>query len=375
MNILIAPDAFKDSLSAKEVANAIELGVKRYSREFNCFQLFASDGGEGFLNAVQGYIPELKEISVETFDPLGRPIYATYLWNEGLKNAYIELAKASGIELLSLAERDPLKTSTYGTGLQIKHAIESGAKKIYVGIGGSATNDAGIGMARALGYQFFDVLGNELPGNGSDLNKIHKMVSPKDHYNEIEFFAINDVLNPLFGKTGAAYTYGKQKGATLEAIELLDKGLQNISSKVEQYLKKEEATIPGAGAAGGAAFGLACFFNAYFVSGTSFILNLANFHQLVITHNIKLIITGEGKIDHQTAYGKFVFGIIQEAKRHKIPVMAICGKLDLDQIGVKGLGLVAATQLFDPTQPVSYSFDNAERLISEKTTLLLQQFY
>lgn len=375
MNILIAPDTFKDSLSAIKVAKAIEKGVHRFDSEINCFQLFASDGGEGFLNAVQGYISGLNEISVETFDPLGRPIQAAYLWDAIQAEAYIELAKASGIELLSMAERDPMKTSTYGTGLQIKHAIEQGAQKIFIGIGGSATNDGGMGIARALGYRFLDDQNNELLGIGADLNKVQKIISSIDSLNDIEFFAINDVLNPLCGETGAAYTYGKQKGASGETIRWLDEGLQNLSKQIEKFLDKDEAATPGSGAAGGAAYGLKCFFDALYISGTSFILNLSNFHELVTNHTIELIITGEGRIDHQTSYGKFVYGIIQEAQKYGIPVMAICGKLDLDESGVRELGLLSAAQLYNSEFPVSYSFENAERLITENTFLLLQRNY
>jgi glycerate 2-kinase len=372
MNILIAPDAFKDSLSAMKVADAIESGVRRYSKEFSCFQLFASDGGEGFLNAVQGYISGLNEISVDTFDPLGRPIQATYLWDVNLAEAYIELAKASGIELLSLAERDPIKTSTYGTGLQVRHAIEKGAKRIFIGIGGSATNDGGMGIARALGYRFLDKHNKELSGIGADLKKVQQIISPSVPLKEIEFFAVNDVLNPLCGKTGAAYTYGAQKGASMETIRWLDEGLQNLSGQIVKVLNKDEATTPGSGAAGGAAYGLKCFFEAKFISGTSFILNLSNFHELLTKHNIKLIITGEGKIDHQTAYGKFVYGIIQEASKYKIPVVAICGKLNLNQEEIAELGLAGAAELYDPTKSTSYSFDHAEELIELTTMQLLQ---
>lgn len=371
MNILIAPDAFKDSLSAIKVAKAIERGVHRFDSEINCYQLFASDGGEGFLNAVREYISGLEEISVETFDPLGRPMRAIYLWDAIQAIAYIELAKASGIELLSLAERDPMKTSTYGTGLQIKHALEKGARKIFIGIGGSATNDGGIGIARALGYRFLNDQNKELSGIGADLNEVRKMISPSEPLMDIEFFAVNDVLNPLCGESGAAYTYGAQKGASTKTIKWLDEGLQNLSEQIIKVLDKDDANTPGSGAAGGTAYGLKCFFNAQYISGTSFILNLSNFHELVTNHNIKLIITGEGKIDHQTAYGKFVYGIIQEASKYKIPVLAICGKLNLNHKEIAKLGLAGAEELYDPTKSTSYSFDHAEALIEIKTRQLL----
>ena len=373
MKIVIAPDAFKDSLSAEAVASAMENGVKKFSENAICYKLFASDGGEGFLDSVATYIPNLKKNMTNTVDPLGRSHVAYYLFDSEKLTAYIELAKASGIELLKPKERNPLVTSTYGTGLQIKDALEKGAEKIYLGIGGSATNDAGTGIAQALGYEFLDEEENQLNANGENLVKIKTMRMPEVVFNEVEFFAVNDVLNPLFGPQGAAHTYAKQKGASPSEIEFLDKGLQHIDQQIQKHLGLSNANIPGAGAAGGTAFGCKCFLNANFISGTSFILGISGFKELLTSEKISCIVTGEGKIDFQTAYGKFVYGMIQEANQYKVPVLAVCGKLDLDTNGVKELGLLAAKQLYDPSKPVSYSFENAEQLVMEKTLELLQE--
>ncbi len=372
MNVLIAPDAFKDSLAAKAVVEAMQRGVLQFSPNANCFHISASDGGEGFLQAVQGYQKNLSEIFVNTVDPFGRPIHVEYVWDASSKTAYIELAKASGIELLFEKERDALQSSTYGTGLQIKDALSKGAEKIYVGIGGSATNDAALGIAHALGYDFLDKESESLPPKGASLSEISFITPPKEDFSRIQFFAINDVLNPLFGPSGAAYTYAAQKGASKEEIVFLDRGLQHLDALVQKSFRLQNAQVPGSGAAGGTAYGLKSFFNAEFISGTSFILGLSNFHDILSEEKIDLILTGEGKIDHQTAFGKWVHGIIQEATPYKVPVMAVCGKLDLDDDGVKSLGLLDARQVYDPSKPVQYSFDHADELVTARTFQLLQ---
>lgn len=372
MNILLAPDAFKDSLTAQRVAHAMERGVHQFSKEARCFQLFASDGGEGFLQAVKEYLPDLTEIEVATIDPLGRMINAPFLYDYNKQTAYVELAKASGIELLSNEERNPLLTSTLGTGIQMKRAIQEGAKNIYVGIGGSATNDGGVGIAHALGYRFINAEGKELPPLGNSLNQITEIRVPQEIWKDVAIYAVNDVLNPLYGIEGAAHTYGPQKGANQDAVALLDSGLQNLAKQVVKFLETDEALTPGSGAAGGTAFGLKSFCNAQFLSGTSFILGLSNFKNIIEEHVIAYIITGEGKIDHQTAFGKFVYGMIQAAKPYDIPVLAICGKLNLNLEEITKLGLVGAAELYDPTKSPSYSFDHAEELIELKTRQLLQ---
>ena len=366
MNVLLAPDTFKDSLSAEQVAKAMEKGLISCVPSAQCYTLFASDGGEGFLASVEEYLSDLHKIMLSTSNPLGRPIETFYLWNSKEKIAYIELAKASGIELLSDTERNVMETTTYGTGILIKDAINRGASRIYLGIGGSATNDAGMGIAQALGYRFFDVDGTQLTPKGKNLSKVKKITFPKKSVTDVEFYAVNDVLNPLYGPKGAAHTYGKQKGASPEEILLLDKGLENIHEVVSRTMGLSEADTPGSGAAGGTAYGLKCFLGAQYVSGTQFILDLAQFEHLAEEHSIDFILTGEGKIDFQTAYGKFIHGITQAATILDIPVLGVCGKLELNEKGVRELGLKAVRQIYDPSKPIAYSFENAALLISER---------
>jgi len=371
MNVLIAPDAFKDSLTAQEAADIMQEAVLKMHPQARCYFLPASDGGEGFLEAVQSYRENAVSIHTDTLDPLRRPHAAHYLYDSSTASAYIELAQASGLELLKPEERNPLVTSTFGTGLQIKEAIAKGAQHIYVGLGGSATNDAGTGIAQANGYVFKDKKGQPLDMCGEALGAIDQIdgIQP----NRVRFYAINDVSNPLYGPEGAAFVYARQKGATDKTIEQLDLGLRNLDRCITSQFKIEEAATPGSGAAGGTAYGLKTFFKAEFISGTSFILNLAGFQQKVKDWEIDLILTGEGKIDAQTHYGKFVFGLAQQAAKVGIPVKAVCGKLDLTPQEVKELGLQTATQLYNPNKEPQHSFKFAKQLLFEQCCQLLEQ--
>ncbi len=374
MKVLLIPDTFKDSLSAAEVASAMRSAVLTVDPRAQIFQITGSDGGEGFLNSVDSYVKSLVKLECETVDPLGRPMHAGYLYSEDSNTAYIELAKASGLELLTLEERDPLKTSTSGTGIQMMDALKNGATTLYIGIGGSATNDAGMGIAEALGFQFMDSEGNRLYPKGENIIRVHTIKSPKNIYSNIRFFAINDVLNPLFGNNGAAFTYAKQKGATSEAISRLDDGLRQFSEIIIKELDKDFANLPGSGAAGGTAFGLKSFLDAEYISGVSFILKLAKFQELISSEEIDVILTGEGCIDQQTAFGKLIYGVVNETRTTNIPVLAICGKLNLNSEEVKSLGLVGVRQLYHPDQASGYSFKHASELIKERTMELLQWF-
>ena len=372
MNVLIAPDAFKDSLTASEVAQAMKMGVLAFSQDANCFELSASDGGEGFLKAVGIYVKGAKTIETSTLDPLGRSIQASYLYDEKEKTAYVELAQASGLELLTNQERTPMQTSTFGTGNQMKYAIEGGATTLYLGLGGSATNDAATGIAHALGFRFLDRDGGEFYPTGALLNQIETIERPLQLDRSIRFFAVNDVLNPLYGPTGAAYVYGPQKGANPDDVIALDKGLRHLDAKMQDLFSIDEAMTSGAGAAGGTAYGLKSFLGATFLSGTAFVLELANFGELVVQKKIDVIITGEGKIDQQTAYGKFVHGIVQQANQYGIPVLAVCGKLDATPDEIRQLGITSVAELYDTSKPPAYSYQHAAKLISERTVDLLR---
>ena len=365
MRVIVAPDGFKDSLAAKEVAAAMRLGVMKFDPGSACYEIPLSDGGDGFLQAIRNSIPTCNAILADTQDPLGRPMRAPYLLDATTGTAYIELAQASGIELLSKDERDVMHTSTYGTGVQMVHAISNGATQLYIGLGGSATNDAGTGMAAAMGYEFLDRDGQAVHPSGGNLASISSIQEPEQGP-AIPIYAINDVANPLYGAEGAAHVYSRQKGASEQQVIALDKGLQQLDKIVVSSMGIQASTLKGAGAAGGSGYGLHTFLKARFVSGTQFILGLSPFHSLLKKHTIDLIITGEGKIDHQTAFGKVVHGLIEEGAAHGIPVAAICGKLELSREEVRELGLVTAKELYRPGMPPGYSYEHAARLIAER---------
>ena len=364
MNILLIPDKFKSSLTAEGVIKSISKGIRRVHPDVKIFSVLASDGGDGFLEAINKYTP-LEKIEMDTLDPLGRKISSYYLWDTKKKTAYIELAKSSGIELLTNSELDVMQTSTVGTGIQIKHAFDRDAKKIVIGLGGSATNDGGTGIADILGYRFLDSKGNDLTPSGSNLSRIAKILinDVSMVWKNVSFIAVNDVTNPLYGEEGAAYIYAKQKGANSEEIALLDTGLRNLASIVQKTMGIDIATVRGTGAAGGTGYGLKAFFNAEFINGIDFLIRLAEIPELLERENVDYIITGEGKIDLQTLHGKLIKGVMDIAKQYQIPVIAICGKSEVDSKVLKNKGLKDVLEIHDPAKSIQYSMDNASLLI------------
>ena len=363
---LLIPDKFKGSLSASVVISTIHSGIKKVISNAEIENIWAADGGDGFLEAIQKY-DAVSTIKTPTVNPLGQKIVAPYLFEENTKTAYIELAKASGIVLLKEPERNPLKTSTFGTGIQIKHAIELGAKHVFIGLGGSATNDGGCGIASALGYSFLNKNGSEIVPTGEDLNQIEQIKRTKT-FDDVKFYAVNDVSNPLYGIKGAAYVYAQQKGANATEIALLDTNLRTLDKIVQKELDKSYALIPGSGAAGGTAYGLKTFFDAQFLSGIDFILRKAKVSKLLQKNTFDYIITGEGKIDSQTLNGKLISGVVEEGKKHKIPVVAFCGKLELSKKEYQQFGISEIIEIRQPNQNQKYNMDNASKLLEQSVS-------
>ncbi len=314
MNILICPDKFKGSLSAREAAEALAKGIlnKRKKSSIQCIPL--ADGGEGTLEVVQ-QMHGGQWVSVQVNDPLFRPIEASYLWLADQKTAYIEMARASGLGLLVIKEQNPLKTSTYGTGELIRHAAEAGATTIVLTIGGSATNDAGIGTAAGFWFQFFDQKGAPLQAIGGNLNEIAE-ITGSNPFPDIQFIVLSDVSNPLHGPNGAAQIYGKQKGATTATVKQLDKGLINVS-------KWLSADTPGAGAAGGLGAGAMYFLGAKLEPGAEWLLNKIHINRAI--RKADFVITGEGKIDQQSWSGKLVSNIVDRADKQLKQSILVCG--------------------------------------------------
>ncbi|MDE5419226.1 glycerate kinase [Labilibaculum sp. DW002] len=354
--LILAPDKFKGSLTGMEFCDAIERGIRKHTSDIEIVKLPLADGGDGTIEVLNYYLNG-EMISLEVHDPLHRKIQASYLYSESKKTAFIEMAEASGIRLLKNDEANPLQASTYGTGELIKDAIERGVEHIILGIGGSATNDAGMGMARALGYRFFDCDEKELKGIGADLNQLAFIDDSEVHENlsKIKVEVACDVDNPLYGPNGAAYVYSRQKGATDEMIIELDGGLINFCELVNRQFKRNLQTIKGAGAAGGLGAGCILFLNAKLNSGIDLIKNEANFDK-----NIKgadWVITGEGKLDDQTFSGKVIRGVLDSITKEKLAVF--CGVVDLTDARRKEISIDHISEIATYATDVDDSIANA----------------
>ena len=325
MRVLVIPDKFKDSLSAFEVVDAIKKGLLMKSQKLSIASIPIGDGGGGSLRIIERTLQtQIRKVSVS--DPLFRPITASY--RHTADTAYIEMALASGIELLSAEERNCKNTSSYGTGMLIADAIKQGIKQIYLFIGGSSTNDLGIGMATALGYRFLDRLGKEVLPIGKNMGKITQIdyIQP-DILEDITFNVVCDVNNILYGHEGAAYVYGPQKGSNRLDLLHLDNGLRHLSKLISHQLHIDIATVPGAGAAGGVGGGAMAFLNASKISGIAFFMDLLDIGSSVLSSD--LVITGEGKIDIQTEFGKAIHGIWELCRKHDKRLVVFCGKNEI----------------------------------------------
>ncbi|MFC4096603.1 glycerate kinase [Euzebyella saccharophila] len=344
MKFVIAPDKFKGSLTGFEFCNAVENGIRQVIPSAEIIKMPLADGGDGTIDVVQHYIKGEKTM-VRVQDPLQRPIDAPYLYSRESRIAYIEMAEASGLWLLSPNERNCMHTTTFGTGQLIAHALELGAQELILGIGGSATNDGGMGMAMALGYRFLDVKGKELEPIGANLIHVHT-IEEDQKAKELEKVSVKiacDVSNPFYGPNGAAYIYGAQKGASAAEIELLDQGLRNFAHVIERTFNTPIHEVAGAGAAGGIGGGALVFLNASMASGIDLIKELADFDNAI--KGADWILTGEGQLDGQTLSGKTIDGVMKAAKAVKIPVAAFCGSLAIDRELQEALGITYATSI------------------------------
>lgn len=326
MRILVAPDSFKGSLTAMEVAKNIKKGINSYDSKIDVELLPMADGGEGtvqsLVDATNGEIIE-KEVN----GPLGNKVKAFYGLLGDQKTAVIEMAAASGLPLVPEGKKNPLKTTTYGTGELIASALDAGAQKIIIGIGGSATNDAGVGMAQALGAEILDAEGQQIDFGGGNLDKIEKINLDKldSRLQDVEVVVACDVDNPLYGKNGAAYVYAPQKGADPEMVKILDQNLRHFNQIAIKELNKDINKIPGAGAAGGLGAGLVAFLDAELKAGVDIVLDIIDFESYL--KDVDLVITGEGMLDGQSIYGKTPVGVSRSAAKKDIPVIAIAGTL------------------------------------------------
>ena len=329
MKIVIAPDSFKESLTALEVADAIEQGFKKFYPHADYVRIPMADGGEG---TVQSLVDALKGKVVEqnVTAPLGNKIQAFFGISGDNQTAVIEMAAASGLHLVSPAQRNPLKTTSFGTGELIKAALDLGVKKIILGIGGSATNDAGAGMLQALGVQFLDANNQQIGLGGENLSLISKIDLSKldSRLQQVEILVACDVDNPLCGEKGASAVFGPQKGATPEIVQQLDRALFHFSDIVQQDLDLNIREQAGAGAAGGMGGGLLLLPNVQLKAGVQIIIDAVNLNEQI--KGADLVITGEGRMDSQTVHGKTPIGVAKAAKLFNKPVIAIVGSLKDD---------------------------------------------
>lgn len=366
--IIIIPDSFKGSASSLEVCNYIERGVLKVIKDADIIKIPVADGGEGTVESIlYAAGGNIKKINVK--NPEGKLIEAKY----GIINkekAVIEMAEASGLTLIDDKTRNPLKYSTYGTGELIKDAVNNNIKEILIGIGGSATNDCGIGMANALGYKFLNKDNNELEAIAE--NMMH--VDDIDDSNvdkrifDIKITAACDVKNPLYGKNGATAVYGKQKGVTEETFDILDEGLKNIAKIIKEKFGKEIDYMEGAGAAGGLGGGLVAFCNAQLKSGIDAVLDIIDFESKI--KDASLIITGEGAIDGQTKEGKVPVGVAKRAGN--IPVIAIVGEIREGAEIVYDLGIKSIMPICTKAMSLEESISNAAALVENASERALR---
>lgn len=361
MRFLLCPDSFKSSLSAEKVCEALSLGILAADKRHEVTACPLADGGEGTARLLARHFGA-REIICEALDPLFRPVKASYYLDEPQTTAYIEMAAASGYERLKHEERSAVKTSTFGTGELIADAIAKGANKIVLCLGGSATNDGGIGMASALGWQFLNAVGERLVPTGENLHHIAQIIAPqKPIYTQIQIVAATDVQNPLHGKNGAAYMFAPQKGATMQEVNSLDQGLRNLETQAQKIGIGADATQQGSGAAGGLGFGATAFLNANLVWGIDFVLNTLNFDALLQAADV--VITGEGKLDAQSLHGKVIAGVATRCAQFKKPLLAVCGTFDLTPEAQKRLGLRFASSCLSAPMTLPMAIQRTPELL------------
>ncbi len=370
MEILIAPDKFKGSLSAEEVTLAISEGIASVDPSLEIISFPLADGGDGTARILTLH-NDGQLVSITVNNPVFEPVEAEYGISGDGQTAYIEMSAASGLRVLAPEKQNCYHTSTHGTGEMIQDAMKRGVFRIIMGIGGSATNDAGIGMASALGYHFLDEEGKILDPVGKNLIRICRIDTsqvPKI-FDMVDVQVACDVDNPLYGERGAAYVYGPQKGASQEELDLLNLGLINFARVVRKQLGMDIADVPGAGAAGGLGAGSIVFLKAKLFPGIQIVMEQSGFEKQL--KRADLIITGEGKVDEQTFRGKVVDGVCSLASKYKKPVLVVCGQNTISDLPAD-TGIIAISSLKDHFGSEEMAFKNAVSGISEVTAQLVR---
>ena len=372
LQLVLVPDKFKGSLTAAEVCQIVARGVRRYDPTIQIHSIPLADGGEGTLDILIPLL-ELDTVRITVHDPLFRPITAYY----GVKGdeAYVEMAVASGLPLLKESERNPLHTTSLGTGELVRHAVEHGARRVYLFVGGSATNDAGIGMAQALGYRFLDAQGQELSPAGGNLIRVARIETDQvlPRLANVEVRVVSDVNNPLYGPQGAAQVYAPQKGATPAALKTLEQGLMHIADKMQALTGTDVRNLPGAGAAGGIGAGAVAFLRAQLLPGIDTILDLCQARPAIAQAD--LVMSGEGKIDAQTRHGKVVKGVGDVCRQHGVPLNVICGTLEASSAELEQLNVQRAYAVKEGNVTLAEALANAEARVEALAYRMMEDFF
>ena len=357
MKVLVAPNAFKGTMTASQAASAIARGVREVFPEAEVIEVPVADGGDGTVEALVA-ANRGEYLTAEVEGPLGDPVRATY--GRFRPDAVVELAAASGLTLIPASRRDPRKTSTYGFGQLLEAAREAGIQHFIVGIGGSATNDGGAGMAQALGYHLLGANGRDLERGGAALARLER-IDPSGFEPWMPAVRVEvacDVTNPLTGPRGASAVYGPQKGADEAAVRELDAALSHFAEVIERDLGKRVADVPGAGAAGGTGAGLIAFLDAKLVPGAPLIVSASGFDAKV--RGVDLVFTGEGRVDEQTAYGKAPGEVAKRAHAAGVPVVLLAGSKGPGWEALKGLGVTLIVALTEDGEDMQQALRDPE---------------
>jgi glycerate kinase len=373
MSILIAPDSFKESLSAAQVADIIERGILEVIPKMETSKFPFSDGGEGAITVLQQHLKGTI-VNVNTFDPLHRPIQASYFQFQKEPTAWIELSAAAGLSLLKKRHRNPLYTSTYGVGIMIKDALEKGCTKIFLGVGGSATNDGGLGIYAALGGKVLNKKGKKLDPIGKNLIKIAQLQNEDwaARLADIDLIVAADVVNPLLGKKGATLMYGPQKGADSRDLVLLEKGMQHWAQVISSHSGIDVGVLPGGGAAGGTAAGMAGLFQANIQSGFEILYQLTGMEKKL--NECSLIITGEGKIDGQSKFGKLIYQLGGIGKKRNIPVICIAGGYQGNLNELYENGITSVFSIVNQPMSLPTAMEEAQKLLHQTTVNIMRLY-
>ncbi|MEX6663053.1 glycerate kinase [Pseudomonas sp. W2-17] len=365
MKIVIAPDSFKDSLSAQSVAHAIAAGLIDVWPDAELVECPMADGGEGTIEAVLAAC-DGDWMSNQVSGPLAQPVQAQWGWLADTRTAIIEMAMASGLQLLSLDQRDATITTTFGTGELIKAALDAGAERVILAIGGSATNDAGTGMLSALGARFLDRDDQPLAPGGLALAQLTRIdltgVDPR--LSSVQFEVAADVNNPLCGVQGASHIFGPQKGASPEQVLALDAALGHFAEHSAQALGRDDSEYPGSGAAGGMGFAAKAYLNASFRPGVEVVADLTGLADALA--DADLVITGEGRFDAQTLRGKTPFGVARMAQRNNVPVIVLAGTLGEGYADLYAHGISAAFAVTSGPMTLEFACANAATLLHDR---------